>query len=95
MRVSKPLKKEKSYLVSGISSYSKSRNYLCSHVNGGIKQWISNHEEVRQSKDTVELPFRPFLRWLDRNLETLFIEAGKKVNSVQLLALITNYTVKA
>ena len=51
------------------------------HVNDGIKKWILKQEETRQLKDTVELPFRPFLRWLDRNLEALFIDAGRKVGS--------------
>ena len=45
-------------------------------MNDGIKSWI---EEREQARDENDLAFRPFLKWFDRNVETLVLEAGRKV----------------
>lgn len=48
-------------------------------MNQGITKWTQQQQQVRDKKDTVDLPFRPFLRWFDRNVEKLFIGAAKQM----------------
>lgn len=40
---------------------------------------MAQQQITRSTKDTVDLPFRPFLRWLDRNIEELFVEAAREM----------------
>lgn len=52
---------------------------ICRCTNKGISRWLEQQQVARSTKDTVDLPFRPFLRWLDRNIEELFIEAAREM----------------
>lgn len=45
-------------------------------MNEGIQTWIKNRQCDRSESD---LAFRPFLKWFDRNVEGLVLEAGRKV----------------
>lgn len=36
-------------------------------------------EQLGKDQGILKMYFRPFLRWFDRNLETLFIDGGRQV----------------
>lgn len=42
-------------------------------------EWLQAKHATNELLGKVELLFRPFLRWLDRNLERLFTEGARKV----------------
>ena len=50
-----------------------------SYINNDIQKHLKEHEEAQKLRDSPDLLFRPFLRWLDRNLENLFTKALKQV----------------
>lgn len=52
---------------------------LVRHLNNSISDWIKERHESCLAAGKIELLFRPFLRWLDRNLEELFIVGLRKV----------------
>lgn len=52
---------------------------LVRHLNKSISDWIKEKHESCLASEKIELLFRPFLRWLDRNLEELFIVGLRKV----------------
>ncbi len=45
-----------------------------------IQEWVSAKHATNEVANKVELIFRPFLRWLDKKLETLFTDAARKVS---------------
>lgn len=49
------------------------------HVQQASIQWLEAKHATNQLMGKVELLFRPFLRWLDRSLERLFIEGAKQL----------------
>lgn len=49
------------------------------HVQHASVQWLQAKHATNQLLGKVELLFRPFLRWLDRSLERLFIEGAKQL----------------
>ena len=48
-------------------------------VEGGSTVWLEEKACALQSSGRVELMFRPFLRWLDRNLEDMFTKGLMQV----------------
>ncbi|XP_072291474.1 uncharacterized protein [Eucyclogobius newberryi] len=52
---------------------------MASHVQEASVQWLQAKHATNQLLGKVELLFRPFLRWLDRSLERLFIEGAKQL----------------
>lgn len=44
-----------------------------------IKEWAMKQEQISKDQGILKLYFRPFLRWFDKNLESLFIDGGKQV----------------
>ena len=50
------------------------------YINHEIEKHLQEHAEAQKLRDSPDLLFRPFLRWLDRNLENLFTKALKQVN---------------
>lgn len=53
-------------------------------ANQKIQQWTLNQEERSKDQGILKLYFRPFLRWFDRNLESLFVDGGKQVRTTKL-----------
>lgn len=53
---------------------------LYSYINGDIEKHLQEHEDAQKLRDSPDLLFRPFVRWLDRNLEKMFTKALKQVN---------------
>lgn len=47
------------------------------HVCDAAKAWLEGKHATNQLVGKVELLFRPFLRWLDRNLERLYTEGAR------------------
>lgn len=60
-----------SFLVIVLNEDDVLPDMLVKHLNRTIREWISDRWEKNNGK--IELAFRPFLRWLDKNLENLFI----------------------
>ena len=54
-------------------------------ANKKIQQWALNQEKISNDEGLLKLYFRPFLRWFDRNLESVFIDGGKEVRTTKLL----------
>ena len=54
------------------------------YINHEIEKHLQEHAEAQKLRDSPDLLFRPFLRWLDRNLENLFTKALKQVNPLIL-----------
>lgn len=52
---------------------------MARHVQQASIQWLQAKHATNQLLGKVELLFRPFLRWLDRSLERLFIEGAKQL----------------
>lgn len=52
---------------------------MARHVQQASIQWLQAKHATNQLMGKVELLFRPFLRWLDRSLERLFIEGAKQL----------------
>ncbi|KAJ0069478.1 hypothetical protein NL108_008277 [Boleophthalmus pectinirostris] len=52
---------------------------MARHVQEASIQWLQAKHATNQLLGKVELLFRPFLRWLDRSLERLFIEGAKQL----------------
>ncbi|XP_078374133.1 uncharacterized protein LOC144657650 isoform X1 [Oculina patagonica] len=44
-----------------------------------IKEWAMKQEQICIDQGILKLYFRPFLRWFDSNLESLFIDGGRQV----------------
>lgn len=61
---------------------------LCRHVQQASSEWLQAKHATNELLGKVELLFRPFLRWLDRNLERLFTEGARKVKMKPLICLI-------
>ena len=51
------------------------------YINNDIQKHLKEHEDAQKLRDSPDLLFRPFLRWLDRNLESLFTKALKQVKN--------------
>ncbi|MGH0168566.1 UNVERIFIED_CONTAM: hypothetical protein FKN15_054729 [Acipenser sinensis] len=47
------------------------------HVCKASEEWVQAKHATNELMGKVELLFRPFLRWLDRNLEKLFTEGAR------------------
>lgn len=52
-------------------------------ANKKIQQWALNQEKISNDQGLLKLYFRPFLRWFDRNLESVFIDGGKEVRTTK------------
>ncbi|XP_056428912.1 uncharacterized protein LOC130368759 isoform X2 [Hyla sarda] len=50
---------------------------MCRHVCEASKTWLEAKHATNQLVGKVELLFRPFLHWLDRNLELLYTEGAR------------------
>ncbi|XP_075721299.1 ring finger and CHY zinc finger domain containing 1 [Rhipicephalus microplus] len=57
---------------------------LLRDINAAVKAWLDEKHSTANQVRPGLLCLRPFLRWLDRNLETLFIESLRKVKKIQL-----------
>ncbi|XP_069758853.1 uncharacterized protein [Narcine bancroftii] len=49
------------------------------HVCSASEEWLRAKHATNRLTGKLELLFRPYLRWLDRNLEKLFIEGARKI----------------
>ncbi|XP_072881071.1 uncharacterized protein [Hemitrygon akajei] len=49
------------------------------HVCNASEEWLQAKHATNRLTGKLELLFRPYLRWLDRNLEKLFIEGARKI----------------
>lgn len=52
---------------------------LSIYINQAIEKYLQEHEAAQQLRDTVDLLMWPFMRWFDRNLESLFTNALKQI----------------
>lgn len=52
---------------------------MARHVQQASVEWLQAKHATNQLLGKMELLFRPFLRWLDRSLERLFIEGAKQL----------------
>lgn len=52
---------------------------MAKHVQEASLEWLQAKHATNQLLGKVELLFRPFLRWLDRSLERLFIEGAREL----------------
>lgn len=57
---------------------------LLRDLNRAVKAWLDEKHSTAEQFGPGSLLLRPFLRWFDRNLETLFIESLRKVKKIQL-----------
>ena len=57
-------------------------------ANKKIQQWALNQEKISNDQGLLKLYFRPFLRWFDRNVESLFIDGGKEVRTTKLFDVL-------
>ncbi|XP_028406973.1 uncharacterized protein LOC114529384 isoform X2 [Dendronephthya gigantea] len=55
--------------------------YFTEYINDDIAKHLKEHADAQKLRDSSDLLFRPFLRWLDRNLEDLFTKALKQVEA--------------
>lgn len=44
-----------------------------------IEEWIEEKEKENVKKNVIVMVFRPFIKWLDRNLEAIVTEGLKQV----------------
>ena len=51
-----------------------------SYMAPKMQEWVSAKHATNEVAGKVELIVRPFLRWLDKKLETLFTDAARKVS---------------
>lgn len=49
------------------------------YLKATLQEWVVKKEEENVKKGIVELLFRPFLRWLDRNMESIVTEGLKQL----------------
>ncbi|XP_060557009.1 uncharacterized protein LOC132717539 [Ruditapes philippinarum] len=49
------------------------------YIEVSLREWVEKKEEEMKRKNIVELLFRPFLRWMDRNMETIVTEGLKQL----------------
>ena len=54
-------------------------SFYLSFVTNKIQEWAKKEEQISKDQGILKLFFRPFLRWFDKNLESLFIDAGRQV----------------
>ncbi|XP_055518592.1 uncharacterized protein si:dkey-24l11.2 [Leucoraja erinacea] len=52
---------------------------MARHVCKASEEWLQAKHATNRLTGKLELLFRPYLRWLDRNLEKLFIEGARKI----------------
>ncbi|KAG1669101.1 hypothetical protein GQR58_017650 [Nymphon striatum] len=52
---------------------------LVKYLSNSILSWLSERHKKNQENEMTELVFRPFLRWFDRQMESLFVEGLKSV----------------
>ncbi|KAK7891562.1 hypothetical protein WMY93_023525 [Mugilogobius chulae] len=73
--------KEIDIMVSFPDNYPEEQlpSVMARHVQDASVQWLQAKHATNQLLGKVELLFRPFLRWLDRSLERLFIEGAKQL----------------
>ncbi|XP_068741541.1 uncharacterized protein [Montipora capricornis] len=48
-------------------------------VTQRIQEYTTQQEQMGCNQGNMKLHFRPFLRWLDKNLKSLFVDAGKEM----------------
>jgi hypothetical protein len=44
-----------------------------------IQEWIEEKEKENVKRNVIVMVFRPFIKWLDRNLEAIVTEGLKQV----------------
>ncbi|XP_056908780.1 uncharacterized protein si:dkey-24l11.2 isoform X1 [Takifugu flavidus] len=54
---------------------------MARHVEQASSEWLQAKHATNELLGKVELLFRPFLRWLDRNMERLFTEGARKLKT--------------
>ncbi|XP_076344195.1 uncharacterized protein LOC143244060 isoform X1 [Tachypleus tridentatus] len=69
----------KSCMVTVVDENDTLPELLLRFLNKSIQKWLVQRNEDIQKVGEVELTFRPFLRWLDKNLEDMFIEGLRMV----------------
>ena len=57
------------------------------YLEVSIEEWLEDKERQLEDSGQVELVFRPFLRWLDRNIEDVVTEGLTQVNRYQGLVV--------
>lgn len=52
------------------------------YIEVSLQEWTEKKNKEGVEKDITELYFRPFLRWMDRNMETIVTEGLKQVHDL-------------
>lgn len=47
-----------------------------------IQEWIEEKEKENVKRNVIVMVFRPFIKWLDRNLESIVTEGLKQVKPI-------------
>lgn len=53
---------------------------FCRFIETSLEEWTNTKQAELISAGVVRLEFRPFLKWLDRNLETIVTGALRQVS---------------
>lgn len=53
---------------------------FCRFIETSLEEWTNTKQAELISAGIVRLEFRPFLKWLDRNLETIVTGALRQVS---------------
>lgn len=61
---------------------------IARYLEVSIEEWLEDKERQLEDKGQLELVFRPFLRWLDRNIEDVVTEALKQVNALLRVTML-------
>jgi len=51
----------------------------CRYIEVTLQEWTEKKQKENVQKDIAELYFRPFLRWVDRTMETIVTEGLRQV----------------
>lgn len=58
------------------------------YLEVSIEEWLEDRERQLEDQGQVELVFRPFLRWLDRNIEDVVTEGLRQVITLHRVMML-------
>ena len=62
------------------------------YLEVSIEEWLEDKERQLEDQGQVELVFRPFLRWLDRNIEDVVTEGLRQVITLHRVMMLLTMT---
>ena len=76
------------YMTTSVISIIPIVNFNFSCINRAINDWLAARHAKLVKEEKIELMFRPFLKWLDKNLEDVFTEGLKQVIVTNILRVL-------